>query len=199
MDILINPDVVYLLLVVGFMMAVMALVVPGTGVLELVAFAILGVAGYGVSQLNFNWVALVVLFLALVPFFFSLRKVKPTLMLVLTVVALTLGSTFLFVDESWRPIVNPVLAVVVILLQVGFFWIVVRKSLEAIHTRPSHSLATLEGAIGETRTEVFREGSVYVRGELWSAVSSVPIPARTRVKVLNRSGLILEVEVVKPA
>lgn len=198
MDILINPDVVYLLLVIGFMMAVMALVVPGTGVFELVAFAILGVAGYGVSQLNFNWIALVVLFLAVVPFVFSLRKVKPTLMLVLTVLALTLGSTFLFVDESWRPIVHPVLAVVVILLQVSFFWIVVRKSLDAIHARPAHSLAPLEGSFGETRTEVFREGSVYVRGELWSAVSSLPIPARTRVKVLRRSGLVLEVEAEIP-
>lgn len=198
MDLLFIPDVVYLLLVIGFMIAVMALVVPGTGVLELVAFAILAVAGYGVSQLNFNWIALIVLFLALVPFFFSLRRVKPTVMLILTVILLILGSTFLFVDESWRPIVHPALAVLVIVLQVGFFWIVVRKVIDATASRPAHSLTTIEGSIGQTRTEVFREGSVYVRGELWSAVSNLPIPAHTRVKVLQRNGLVLEVEEAKP-
>jgi len=194
MEFLVDPNVVYLLLVVGFMTAVLALVVPGTGVLELVAFAILAAAGYGVSQLQFNWVALVVLFLALVPFFLATRRIYPTAMLILTVVALSLGSTFLFVDEAWHPIVNPILAVLVILLEVGFFWIVVRKGLDAIHKHPLHSLAAIEDSIGETRTEVFLEGSVYVRGEMWSAASEQPIPARTKVRIIRRRGLILDVE-----
>ncbi len=59
-----------------------------------------------------------------------------------------------------------------------------------------HDLTTLVGALGEARTEVHQEGSVYVHGELWSAFSKVAIPANAKVHVLGRSGLILEVEPV---
>ena len=119
-------------------------------------------------------------------------------MLILTMIALSLGSTFLFVDEAWRPVVHPLLAVVVNVLVVGFFWIVVRKGLDAIQSIPAHSLTVLEDAIGEARTEVFHEGSVYVKGEMWSAFSNQPIAAHHKVKVIHRDGLMLEVEEYKP-
>jgi membrane-bound ClpP family serine protease len=50
--------------------------------------------------------------------------------------------------------------------------------------------------VGEARSEILTEGTVYVHGEEWSAFSRVVIPAKARVRVLGRSGLILEVEQV---
>jgi membrane-bound ClpP family serine protease len=50
------------------------------------------------------------------------------------------------------------------------------------------------GSIGETRSKVQLEGSVYLNGELWSAISKLPIAENKRVRVISRQGYILEVE-----
>jgi len=47
---------------------------------------------------------------------------------------------------------------------------------------------------GEARTDILAEGSVYVNGEDWSARSKTLIPAGSKVLVLRRNGLVLEVE-----
>jgi len=197
MDLFLNPNFAYLILVIGFLIAILALVSPGTGVLEAVAIGLIVFAGWLISRLDFNWVALVVLILGVFPFLWALRKTQKWYFLVISLVALTLGSTFMFVDENWRPIVNPVLAVLVNLLVIGFFWIIVRKVLEALQHSPAHSFADLVGSIGETRTEVFHEGSVYAGGEMWTATSQTPIPTNTKVKILERKGFTLKVEEVK--
>ena len=58
MDILLNPNVFYLLLVAGVLLAIMALFSPGTGVLELGAFFVLLLAGWGVYKLPIHLWAL---------------------------------------------------------------------------------------------------------------------------------------------
>jgi membrane-bound serine protease (ClpP class) len=55
------------------------------------------------------------------------------------------------------------------------------------------------GANGEAKTAIYNEGSVYVAGENWSAHSQVPIPAGTRIKVIAREGIIVEVEPLNKA
>lgn len=193
MEFLLNPDIAYLLLVVGFLIATLALVTPGTGVLEAVAFSILALTGWITSQLNFNWIAIIILVLGVFPFLLALRKTQKLLFLIISLIALSIGSTFLFVDEGFKPVVHPVLAVLINILVVGFFWVVVRKSMEAILSRPAHNLDSLVGSIVETRTEVYREGSVYADGEMWSAFSVNPIPANRMVLVIRRQGFSLEV------
>jgi len=49
----------------------------------------------------------------------------------------------------------------------------------------------LWGAIGETLTPVYNEGTVEIAGERWNAISKTPIPLGTRVRV-NR--VVLEIE-----
>jgi membrane-bound serine protease (ClpP class) len=198
MDLFLNPNFTYLILVIGFLIAILALVSPGTGVLEAVAIGLIIFAGWLISRLEFNWVALAVLLLGVFPFLWAVRKTQKWYFLVISLVALTLGSTFLFVDDNWRPIVNPALAIVVNLLVVGFFWVIVRKVLEALQHTPAHIFADLVGSIGETRTEVFHEGSVYAGGEMWTATSKSAIPAHTKVRILERRGFTLEVEEVNP-
>ena len=54
----------------------------------------------------------------------------------------------------------------------------------------------LLGEIGITQTALSPAGKVFVHGELWDAISSVPIPAGERVVVRQVEGLILQVEPV---
>jgi membrane-bound ClpP family serine protease len=90
--------------------------------------------------------------------------------------------------------VNPIVAILGSGLVAGFLWVAVRKSVEATSARPIHDLSGLVGQIGEARTRINEEGSVFVGGELWSARSEEPIPAGSAIRVLRREGFILIVE-----
>ena len=61
MDVLVIPEIAYLILVVGLLLAILALFAPGTGFIELVAFFMLVLAGYGIYHLPINMWALVLL------------------------------------------------------------------------------------------------------------------------------------------
>ena len=194
MDILLNPNVAYLVLVVGFLIAIMALFTPGTGFLEVAGLFLLMLAGWQIYKLNFNIVALVILIIGVFPFLLALRKTGKWYHFVIALVALAGGSTFLFVSEGWRPAVNPFLAILVNLLLIGFFWVVIRKGLDAVTTPAQNKLVETVGSIGQTRSRVHKDGSVYLNGELWSAQSKEPIEENKQVRVLSRDGYILEVE-----
>lgn len=192
-ELLLNPNFAYVLLVAGFMLAILALLSPGTGILELVALFTLLLAGWGIYHLSINYWALFILLLGVIPFLLAVRKTRRLVFLGLTILALVVGSTFLFRGESWLPAVNPILALVVSVLTSGFLWIAVTKTLEASLVRPEHDLTRLVGTTGEAKTVIHEEGSVQVDGELWSAHSETRIPKGARVRVIGREGFILNV------
>jgi membrane-bound serine protease (ClpP class) len=197
MEILINPNVAYLLLVVGIVMVIMALFAPGTGIIELGAFFLLLLAGWEMTQLPINLWALGLLVLGVIPFILAVRKSHKLIYLAIALAAFIIGSIYLFKGEYWwQPGVNPILAIVTSLLAGGYIWIAVTKVLETEYMRPQHGTSQLIGKIGEAKTDILDEGSVQIESELWSAHSAVPIDEGNDVRVVKIDGFILEVEPV---
>jgi membrane-bound serine protease (ClpP class) len=194
MDFLLDPNVAYLFLLGGVLLAMLALASPGTGLLEIGAFFCIALAGYAVYNLSFNWWALLLLGLSVIPFMYALQKPNRELFLVFSILLLVAGSVFMFPPSEQHGIVNPVLAVVTSALVAGFLWLAARKSVEAASVRPTHDLDEVIGKIGEARTKVHEEGSVQVGGELWSARSETSIPAGSMIRVLRREGFVIVVE-----
>jgi membrane-bound serine protease (ClpP class) len=197
MPILLDPNVAYLLLASGMIVVILALLSPGTGLLEILALLSLALAGYSMANLPVNGWALVVLLLGVFPFLLALRKSGRVVYLGVMILALIVGSLFLFRGETWyQPAVNPLLAVIVSIFSGGFLWLAANKILEAERRQPSHDLQALVGALGEAKTNLHPKGSVQVGGELWSAYSRTPIAAGAQVRVIGREGFVLEVEAV---
>lgn len=195
MDFLLNPNLAYLFLLAGALLGLLALVTPGTGALEIGSLFCLLLAGYVVTQVDFNLVALILLIVSVVPFIYSIQKPKREWALVVSILGLVIGSAYLFPGEHWwLPGVNPIVALAASAVFIGFMWIAVRKSLQAFRTPYAHDLDALVGQIGEAKTPIHEEGSVQVAGELWSAHSKTPIPAGNVVKVVARNGFVLDVE-----
>jgi membrane-bound serine protease (ClpP class) len=194
MEFLLDPNVAYLILLGGVLLAMLALAAPGTGLFEVGAFFCIALAGYAIYHLSFNWWALVLLALSVVPFVYAIQKPKRELYLALSILLLVVGSVFMFPAAEGQTAVNPLVAILASGLVAGFLWVAVRKSLEAASARPSHDLEELVGQIGEARTKVFEDGSVQVAGELWSARSESPIAAGNLIRVVKREGFILIVE-----
>jgi membrane-bound serine protease (ClpP class) len=193
-EILLNPNIAYILLVLGSVLLLMAIVTPGTHLLEGGTFIMLALAGFAIYRLGFNLWALIVLVLSLVPFVYAIQKPKREIFLAISLLGVIIGSVYLFPSRGWLPSVNPVLALVVSVLSAGFLWLVVRKGILAHHARPLQDLSALIGKTGEAKTQVHESGSVQVAGELWSARSEKPIPAGSRVHVISREGFVLVIE-----
>jgi membrane-bound serine protease (ClpP class) len=194
-DILLDPNIAYILLVLGSVLLLMAIVTPGTHFMEVGAIFLLALAGYAIYNLGFNLWALIILVLSLAPFIYSIQKPKRERILALSLLGVIIGSVYLFPSGGWLPAINPVLALVVSVLSAGFLWLVVRKGIQAHHARPLQDLSTLIGKTGQAKTRVEDEGSVQLAGELWSARSEKPIPAGSRVRVVSREGFVLVVTV----
>jgi membrane-bound serine protease (ClpP class) len=194
MSILLDPNVAYLLLLVGALLGLFALVTPGTGVLELGMLICLGLAGYAASQLGFNWWAMILLVLSIVPFSIAIRTPKRELYLVLSILGFIIGSAYLFPGGNWKPAVNLFVAGTGSILFAGFLWFAIRKTLQTHRVSPTYDLNALIGQVGMSKTYIQKEGSVQVAGELWSARSKKPIAESRQVKVVARDGFILEVE-----
>lgn len=199
MDLLLEPNVAYLILLSGVMLGFLALVTPGTGLFEIGAFFCIVLAGYAVYHLSFNWWALVLLALSVLPFLFAIQKPKRELYLGLSILLLVLGSVFAFPSQQGLFAVHPAVAILASALVTGFLWIAVRKSMEAAGVRPSHDLDGVLGMSGEARTDVHDEGSVQVGGELWSARSANLIPKGSPIRVVRRDGFVVVVEQVNQA
>jgi membrane-bound serine protease (ClpP class) len=189
-------NLLYLCLVAGLWLAAWAVVTPGTGLLEGLAIAMLALSGLGLMVVPFNAWAFGLIGAGMVLFILSVWRKWTGVWLGLSALALSLGSVFLFRPTGDAAAVNPLLAVVVSLLTVGFFWLSLSKALEAYRINPAHDLEALKGMIGEVRTAIDPVGSVYVGGELWSATAEASIAAGTQVRVSGREGLTLVVEVL---
>jgi membrane-bound serine protease (ClpP class) len=193
MNPIIDPNIAYVLLVIGFVLSVLALLTPGTGVIEIIGLFSMILAGYGIISNPSNYWALLIL-LPFIPLIFVYRKTKKDYYLVISIALLNIGSYMIFKSESGGFAVSPVIAIVVILLNAPILWVVVKKIIEAIDRRPDFDPANIIGAVGEARTNIFHDGTAYVSGEEWSARSENKIDKGEKIKVVRKEGLILWVE-----
>ena len=203
MNVLLDPNFAYLMLVSGLFLAVLALFAPGTGLIELGALFMLVVAGYSIYNLQIHLWALGVLVFGIFPFLVALRlsrqKIFPQwVFLALALLAMVIGSIFLLRQPDGAMAVNPVLAGVVSVVLVGLLWVIGSRAIEAMNRPVFNKLERLVGMVGQARTRIYHEGSVYVGGEVWTARSQVEILAGSKVCVLSREGLVLTVELVTP-
>ena len=101
LDILLDPNVAYLILVGAALLTMMAVLNPGTGVLEIVALFLWLVSGYVIFNMPINFWALGLMLLGVVLFLLSLRKIKNLVYLGLSIAAVIVGSIFLFDQPGW--------------------------------------------------------------------------------------------------
>src|ERR1051326_4285892 len=194
MEFLLEPNVAYLILLAGVLLTFLAIVTPGTGMLEVGALFCIALAGYAIYNLSFNGWALLVLVLSLVPFGYAIQKPKRELYLGLAILLLVVGSMFMFPTKTGLFAVNPLVAILASIMVAGFLWFAVRKSIQAADVTPTHNLDRVMGKVGEARTTVHEGGSVFVGGEMWSARSNNLIPAHSRIRVIGRDGIVVVVE-----
>lgn len=194
MDLLINPNIAYLLLVTAVMLLLWTSYHPkATSAKVLMALCFVA-GGYEFLYLKGNPWAFLVMALSPLPFLVAVRQGRSYSPLVLiTILMFTMGSAFLFLDQD-----NNVLGLSAIVSVFGAFyiWMIMGRIGKAEGTILSDDPDSLVGLIGEVRTDIepYSTGSVLVEGELWRARSKEFIPAGRAVRVLRQDAYVLTVK-----
>jgi membrane-bound serine protease (ClpP class) len=192
------PNLLYLLLVAGVWTSTLAVISPGTGVYELLALVTLGGTGVGLFFVPFNSWALAPLVLGLVSFIIGLWQRKwERVAVVVAGLLFSLGSVLLFENDAGKAAVNPLLAIVMTAITLGFYWFAISRVIGAHRLQSTLDPSLVLNQIGDVRTSLDPVGTVYVGGEMWSAWADEVIPPGVDIRVKDREGLVLKVERVE--
>jgi membrane-bound serine protease (ClpP class) len=190
-----NPNVAYLLLLLGALGIFFELSHPGTLFPGIVGALSLLLAFFALQMLPVRATGVALILLSIVLFILEIKVTSFGALAMGGVAALLFGSLMLFDSASGVRLSLGVIVPSVIVVG-ALFIVAVVLAVQAQSRRAVTGAEGLVGEIGVARTALAREGKVFVHGELWDAWSGRPVPAGGRVRVVRMSGLRLEVEPV---
>jgi membrane-bound ClpP family serine protease len=200
MNLLITRNLAYLLLITGVMLLLWISYHPKSTWPKVWMALCFLVGGYEFVVLKENPWAFLAVALSPLPFFLALHQSRAySPLILLTIVMLTLGSAFLFMDGDKAGLVNPGLSGFVSIFVALSIWIGMGRLGKPQSTIVDDEPGSLVGLIGEVKTDIeqFSTGSVMVEGELWRARSKEFIPAGRTVRILRQDASILTVKETK--
>lgn len=191
-----DPNIAYLLLVLGFLGLFLELSSPGTSIPGVLGVICLILAAVGLSQLPFDWRGALLILVAFLLFFADIFV--PSLgLLTLSGLALLVAGSYVLFDEAQGVFVNRPLIWAIALGLVGMFAVIGGFALTVWRRKPATGREGLVGAVGTVRKALDPDGVVFVSGELWQATATsnsdaaAPIPERVPVTVTGMDGLRL--------
>ena len=195
MDFLINSNIGYLS-IVGAVIFVMLTFVMFRSRIPIVGFVIcLAIAWYEISQLKADPWPLIIAVLSPIPFYIAVRTSRLHYpLLFLSLMALTIGSYFIFTDQNGTPMVNLNWVMAISFLSALFAWGAYNRQIQKRNEEGIYDPDSVVGLIGKAHTEIDSSGLVLLEGELWRARSKTPIPAGSAVRVIRSGGGMLIVE-----
>lgn len=174
-QLLLDPNVAYVLLVLGLWALVAAVTTPGTGLAEVSAAVFLVLAAVGLMQLPTNLVSVLLIVLAVGLFVVDLQVTNHGAFTVGAIVSMLLGSLFLFRDESGilpGGGLNLALVIGTILASAAYFAVALYLGVMARKLPPRSGAQLIVGAQGVAKSRIdANAGTAQVSGELWTAMT----------------------------
>ncbi len=186
LDTLSNPNIAYILMIVGLLGLYFELSNPGAIFPGIIGGISLILAFFAFQTLPVNYAGILLIILALILFILEIKVTSFGMLTVGGVISLTLGSLMLF-DSRAAPFARvsyDVLIPVVLITSVCCV-LIVYLAIRAYSRKPTTGREGLTGEIGISKSAIDPEGKVYVHGEYWDASSDEAIPEGTPVKVVG--------------
>ncbi|MGH2723633.1 MAG: NfeD family protein [Actinomycetota bacterium] len=190
-----DPQVAYLLLVLGFWAIVFEISQPGLGIAGMAGAVALILAFYALAVLPVNIAGLLLVILGLVLFVIDVYVEGLGVFTVGGALALAAGSFLLFAGVDPEIGVSPWLISGVVAASVLFFGFAMTLALRARLRQATTGQEGLIGLVGESRADLAPEGQVWVKGAMWKARAlNGRISRGRKVRVRRVDGLLLLVQ-----
>jgi membrane-bound serine protease (ClpP class) len=194
-----DPNIAYILMLLGIYGLIFEFYSPGIGIPGVVGGISLILAFYAMHTLPINIAGLALIALAIVLFILELATPTNGILSIGAVISLLLGSVMLIkpgADFAWAKISLSVIIPAVILSAL-FFLTIVGIGINAQKRKVSTGVEGLVGETGEAVSDLTPAGNVFVQGELWKAESKSGIIAKgQKVKILAVNGLRIDVAAI---
>ena len=200
LNILSDPNLAYILMMIGFYGLLFELYSPGAIFPGIVGVIALILAFYSLHTLPINYAGLALIIFGIVLFLLEIKIISHGLLAIGGTVALLLGSMMLirkipnmeFLRISWGVIIPTVVVTVL------FFLFVIGAGLRAQRAKPITGVEGLKDETGLVLETLNPTGTVLVHGEIWNADSIEGIIEKgKRVRVISIDNLRLKVELDK--
>jgi len=195
LNIIIEPNIAYLLLTLGFLGLIFEVTHPGFGFPGIAGIICLLLSFYAFSILPVNYAGVALIVLGII--FFIVEALTPTFgMFTLGgVIAFFLGSIMLFNQPQFIKVSLKLILPLVIMLA-GFSLFILSKAIATMRQRPKVGKESLIGleAIALTNIKANKKGQVSFHGEIWKARACEDIKKDETVIVTGIKGLIVEVK-----
>ncbi len=196
LEVLVNPNVAFLLLLIGILGIALEAFAPGTIIPGAIGAVALVLGLIGALQLPIAAVGAVLLIVGAALVIAETNVASAGVLGVLGVVAVIAGGLLIFDTGSDQIEVSPAFVIVVgAVLGLGTVW-VGNKGLQARHRPVVTGREELLGAIATVRAPLDPTGQVFVQGALWEArvdPGVAPVETGYRVRVEEIDGLELAV------
>jgi membrane-bound serine protease (ClpP class) len=201
LDLLSDPNIAYILFMLGTYGLLFELYNPGSIFPGIVGVVSLVLAFYSMHTLPVNYAGLALIVFGLILFLLEIKITSHGMLTVGGIISLTLGSFMLIrtpaglevVTLSWKVILAT------ILMTTFFFVFLLGLGLRAQRRKPTTGQEGLVGEIGEAVEQLNPDGTVRVHGEFWKATSNAgKILKNTQVRIVSVKDLKLIVEPHKP-
>ncbi len=185
LSLLANPNVAYILLMLGFYGLFFELSNPGSILPGVAGGIAIILAFFAFQMLPINYAGLLLILFALVLFIAEVKVTSYGLLTVAGIIAMTLGSIMLFESPmpflrvSWRVILPVVLATS------AFFLLAVTMAVRVHRRKATTGMEGMIGEIGVVVADVDPEGKARIRGELWNVWSEDPVREGERVEIVE--------------
>ncbi len=192
-----NPNLAFILLMLGFYGLFFELYNPGSifpgviGAISMILFL------YSMQVLPVNYAGLALIFVAIILFILEVKITSFGLLTIGGLISMIIGALMLF--ESPDGISSPFLEIsmkvilTVAIASAAFFFFAFSLALRAWRAKVTTGKEGMIGETGIARSKIDPEGRVLVHGELWSAWSEEKIAKGERVKVVEMDGLRIKV------
>lgn len=194
LDAISNPNIAYILMMLGFLGLFFELSNPGVILPGVIGGISLILAFFAFQTLPVNYAGVLLILLALVLFIAEINIVSHGMLTVGGMVSMVLGSLMLF--ESPEPLFRVSWSVILttVVMVTAFSVFAIRKAVSAHRRKPSTGMEGLIGEKGTADSDIMPEGKVFVRGEYWDAWSDESIARGEKVVVVGMEGMRIKVE-----
>jgi membrane-bound serine protease (ClpP class) len=188
-----DPNVAYILMMVAMLGLYFEISNPGAIFPGVVGAVSLVLAFYAFQTLPVNYAGLLLIGLAVIFFIAEIQITSFGLLAIGGIISLTLGSLMLY--DSPVPYLRVSLWVLVptIIIASAFSVAVIYLAMNVHKKRKVSGEEGIVGMCGNAVTDIGPEGTVFVNGEYWSAVSDWPLKEGQKIKVLEVNGMRLKV------
>jgi membrane-bound serine protease (ClpP class) len=197
LNLLSDPNVAYILLMIGFYGILFELYNPGAILPGIVGVISLILAFYSMHTLPVNYAGLALIVFAIILFILEVKMATHGVLAIGGAVSLLLGSFMLIQSNSSLEFVKISRSVIysTVVITTLFFLFVIGLGLKAQRAKPVTGVEGIKGEIGETIESLAQSGYVRVHGEMWKAESvSGNIEKGKKIRVVRIEGLKLFVE-----